>query len=90
MRARPCRTTASVDCPPSGELDPPPISGQPGPGIVGVAPMSFQLPAAGGSQPVTGGVQADGEGFFNDGVLTVTLPKKEAAKPRQVKVQVTA
>ena len=27
---------------------------------------------------------------FNNGVLTVTLPKKEAAKPRQVKVEVKA
>lgn len=26
---------------------------------------------------------------FKNGVLTVTLPKKEAAKPRQVKVEVT-
>jgi len=27
---------------------------------------------------------------FNNGVLSVTLPKKEAAKPRQVKVEVKA
>ena len=31
------------------------------------------------------GVQAS----FRDGVLTVTLPKKEVAKPRQIKVEVT-
>jgi hypothetical protein len=64
--------TASVDCPPDGDVDPPPISGQAGPGLVGVAPMRFQLPAAGGSQAISGGVQDGGEGFFNDGVLTVT------------------
>jgi hypothetical protein len=64
--------TASVDCPPDGELDPPPIPGQAGPGLVGATPMSFQLPATGGSQAITGGVQDGGEGFFNDGVLTVT------------------
>ncbi len=64
--------TASVDCPPSGEsFDPPPIPGQPGPGLVGIAPTAFELPAEGGSQPVTGGVQTGGDGFFNDGVLTV-------------------
>jgi HSP20 family protein len=33
----------------------------------------------------TEGVKAD----FKNGVLTVTLPKKEVAKPRQIKVQVT-
>lgn len=64
--------TASVDCPPDGSIDPPPISGQPGPGLVGAGPPSFELPAAGGSQAISGGVQTDGEGFFNDGVLTVT------------------
>jgi HSP20 family protein len=32
----------------------------------------------------TGNVNAD----FKNGVLTVTLPKKEAAKPRQVKIEV--
>jgi hypothetical protein len=65
--------TASVDCPPYGSgIDPPPISGQPGPGLPGIAPLSFELPADGGAQAVTGGVVLDGDGFYNDGVLTVT------------------
>src|SRR5580658_2733444 len=41
---------------------------------------SFAVP----STVDTGHVQAD----YKNGVLTVTLPKKEAAKPRQVKVAV--
>jgi hypothetical protein len=67
--------TASVDCPPQDgdpPYDPPPIPGQPGPSLVGAGPTSFELPAEGGSQPITGGVQSGGQGFFNDGVLTVT------------------
>jgi hypothetical protein len=64
-------STASVDCPPDGENDPPPIPGQPGPALAGAGPMSFELPAEGGSQPITGGFQDGGHGFFNDGVLTV-------------------
>jgi hypothetical protein len=65
--------TASVDCPPEGDppYDPPPIPGQAGPALVGAGPTSFELPAEGGSQPITGGVQEGGDGFFNDGVLTV-------------------
>ncbi|MDW5595428.1 hypothetical protein VSS74_13850 [Conexibacter stalactiti] len=63
--------TASVDCPSTGSFDPPPVPGQPGPGLPGIGPMSFELPLEGGSQVVTGGVQDSGEGFFNDGVLTV-------------------
>ncbi len=35
-------------------------------------------------------VQADGvKATFKDGVLTVNLPKKEVAKPRQIKVEVS-
>ena len=41
---------------------------------------SFALP----STFDTGNIAAE----FHNGVLTVTLPKKEAAKPRQVKVEV--
>lgn len=67
--------TASVDCPSTGGFDPPPVPGQPGPGLPGIAPASFELPAGGGSQKVSGGVQTGGEGFFNDGVLTVTRVK---------------
>jgi len=63
--------TASVDCPSDGIYDPPPIPGMPGPSLVGITPLSFDLPPAGGSQPVGGGVQDGGDGFFNEGVLTV-------------------
>lgn len=41
------------------------------------------------SVPNTFDTENIGAGFKN-GVLTVTLPKKEAAKPRQVKVEVKA
>jgi hypothetical protein len=63
--------TASIDCPPADDYDPPPIPGQAGPALVGAGPTSFDLPAEGGSQPISGGVQEGGDGFFNDGVLTV-------------------
>jgi hypothetical protein len=63
-------SSASVDCP--GDPDPPPIPGQPGPALVGIGPMSFDLPPEGGSQPLAGGVESGGEGFFNNGTLTVT------------------
>jgi hypothetical protein len=65
--------TASVDCPPQGDppYDPPPIPGQPGPSLVGFGPMAFELPAEGGSQPLGGGVELGGDGFFNDGTLSV-------------------
>jgi hypothetical protein len=65
--------TASVDCPPEGDppSDPPPIPGQAGVALIGVVPMTFELPAEGGSQPITGGFSDGGDGFFNDGILTV-------------------
>jgi hypothetical protein len=65
--------TATIDCPPEGDppYDPPPIAGQPGPALVGVAPTSFELPPEGGSQAIGGGIQSGGDGFFNSGVLTV-------------------
>lgn len=65
--------TASVDCPPEGDppYDPPPIPGQPGPSLAGIAPMAFELPADGGSQPLSGGVQLGTDGFFNDGTISV-------------------
>jgi hypothetical protein len=65
--------TASIDCPPEGDppYDPPPIPGQAGVALVGVGPMSFELPAEGGTQAIAGGVSEGGDGFFNDGTLTV-------------------
>ena len=66
--------SASIDCPPEGDppYDPPPIAGQPGPSLVGIAPMAFDLPAEGGAQRVSGGVQSGADGFFNEGTLTIT------------------
>jgi HSP20 family protein len=46
----------------------------------GIFVRSFAVPATINTE----GVKAD----YRNGVLTVTLPKKEAAKPRQVKVEV--
>jgi hypothetical protein len=66
-------SSATVDCPPEGEppTDPPPIPGQPGPALLGIAPMQFELPPEGGSQALSGGVQDGGNGWFNDGAFTV-------------------
>lgn len=43
---------------------------------------SFAVPTSFDTEKISAG--------FRNGVLTVTLPKKEAAKPRQVKIEVTA
>lgn len=50
----------------------PPIHGQPGPRPVGLQPLSFELPAGGGVQPLSGSVAQGTDGFFSDGTLTVT------------------
>ena len=63
--------TGSVDCPPDGENDPPPIPGQPGPALIGIAPFTFELPAGGGTQVLSGGFTDGGDGWTNDGTLTV-------------------
>jgi hypothetical protein len=62
--------TASVDCP-GDPFDPPPIPGQPGPALINTGPESFPLPYAGGTMPISGVVQDGGDGFFNDGTITV-------------------
>jgi hypothetical protein len=48
------------------------VRGQAGTSPLGMAPRSFELPAAGGTQPVGGSVADGGDGFFTDGTLTVT------------------
>lgn len=65
-------TTASVDCPPDGENDPPPIPGQPGVALLNTGPETFTVPYAGGRQAISGVVQDGGDGFFNTGTVTVT------------------
>jgi hypothetical protein len=57
----------TVMCP-----DSPPIHGEPGPRPVGLQPRSFELPAGGGVQPLSGSVAQGPDGFFTDGTLTVT------------------
>ncbi len=47
------------------------IPGQAGVSPVGMAPRSFDLPAGGGTQPLSGSVQDGGDGFFTNGTLTV-------------------
>ena len=66
--------TGSMDCHPTspGEYDPPPIPGEPGPGLLNIGPESFLVPYAGGVQPLSGGVAQGGDGFFNTGSITVT------------------
>jgi hypothetical protein len=63
--------TASVDCPSDGDNDPPPIPGQPGPGLVNTGPENFLVPYAGGTQSLSGVVEDGGNGFFNSGTIKV-------------------
>ena len=56
---------------PRRPVDPPPIPGQPGPALINTGPQIVPLPYAGGAMPINGGVQDGGDGFFNDGTLTV-------------------
>jgi hypothetical protein len=69
-RDRDDSATASVDCP-GDPYDPPPIPGQPGPALLNTGPQSFPMPYEGGTMPISGGVQDGGDGFFNDGTITV-------------------
>jgi hypothetical protein len=48
------------------------IPGQAGVSPVGMAPRSFELPAGGGVQLLSGSVAFEGDGFFTNGMLTVT------------------
>lgn len=64
-------TSASVDCPPDGENDPPPIPGIGGTALVNTGPESFLVPYAGGIQAISGVVEDGGDGFFNTGTITV-------------------
>ena len=65
--------TVSVDCPPDGpdSPDPPPIPGQPGPALLTTGPAAFEIPYAGGTQAISGGIADGGDGFFNSGTITV-------------------
>lgn len=63
-------STASVLCP-GGPPPPPPIPGQPGPQLIQPTPMEFVLPATGGTQAVSGGFQAGGDGWTHTGTIRV-------------------
>ena len=56
--------TAAVDCPPDtvGDPDPPPIPGQPLVDLSFAQPQDFELPAAGGSQQISGDVLSGARG----------------------------
>ena len=58
--------TASVLCPPAA-----PIPGQPGPRPLGVEPLTFSLPAEGGSVAVAGDVIDGGDGFTSVGTIAI-------------------
>lgn len=72
-------SSASIDCPPDTSdppYDPPPIPGMLGPSLLGVTPMTFELPASGGLQVIGGGIDAGGgDGFFDSGSLLVSRSK---------------
>jgi hypothetical protein len=72
-------SSASIDCPPDDSEpphDPPPIPGMTGPSLLGVTPMTFELPASGGVQVIGGGIDGgDGDGFFDSGSLLVSRDK---------------
>ena len=61
--------TASITCP--GDPPSPAIPGQPGPSLLQTAPTQFQLPVAGGVQPLSGGFTDGGDGWVNTGTITV-------------------
>lgn len=65
-------TTASIDCPPDGDYDPPPIPGMPGTALLDTGPEAFHVPYAGGAQALSGIVSDGSDGFFDTGSITVT------------------
>jgi hypothetical protein len=73
-------TSASIDCPPDNSdppYDPPPVPGMTGPSLLGVTPTTFELPASGGLQAISGGIDAGGgDGMFDSGSLLVSPQKR--------------
>ena len=61
--------TGTVTCP---LPRPVPVQGQPGESILNTGPTAFDLPPGGGTQTLSGGFEALGQGWFNNGTLTVT------------------
>lgn len=65
--------TATVTCP---GIPPVPVPGFPGPSLVDPSPRTFEVPVAGGTQAIGGGVQSGSQGWTHAGSITLTrLPR---------------
>lgn len=64
-------TTATVVCEDGS------VPGQPGTSLLQAGPNRFQVPVAGGAQPISGGFTGSGAGWTNTGTITIT-PKSVA------------
>lgn len=61
-------TVTVVAC---GDPPSPPVPGQPGTALLQIGPLSFPLPTTGGVQQISGGFQSGGDGWTNNGTMTI-------------------